>query len=82
MLCSQIPTFTARPAVAAALEAVKRGVLVEIYAALGLTDEGESLPTQGGTNESVAQHMYAALDEHEKDRLGIYWFTAKDQAAP
>lgn len=78
----QTPTFNAKPVVAAALEAVKRGILVEIYADLGFNDEGELLPFQGGTNEMVAQHMYAALDPVERPNLRIYWYTGKDQATP
>ena len=36
---SQTPTFNATPVVHAALEACKRGILVEIYADLGFNDE-------------------------------------------
>lgn len=36
---SQTPTFNATPVVEAALEACRRGVLVEIYADLGFNDE-------------------------------------------
>lgn len=61
---------------------MKRGVLVEIYADLGFNDEGEMLPFQGGTNEMVSQHMYAALDPVERDNLRIHWYTGKDQATP
>jgi hypothetical protein len=35
----QTPTFNATPVVEAALDAVRRGVLVEIYADLGFNDE-------------------------------------------
>ncbi|KAL7424757.1 hypothetical protein Q5752_000441 [Cryptotrichosporon argae] len=78
----QTPTFNAKPIVAAALDAVRRGVLVEIYADLGFNDEGELLPFQGGTNEMVAAHMYGELDEAQKDNLRIYWYTGKDQKTP
>lgn len=82
----------------AALEAVRRGVLVEIYADLGFNDEvhslirqkqipeadwqGELLPYQGGTNEMVAAYMYEHLTEQEKPLLKIYWYTGKDQKTP
>jgi hypothetical protein len=39
LIRSQTPTFNATPVVHAALEACKRGVLVEIYADLGFNDE-------------------------------------------
>lgn len=35
----QTPTFSAKPVVAAALDAVRRGVLVEIYADLGFNEQ-------------------------------------------
>jgi hypothetical protein len=35
----QTPTFNATPVVEAALDAVRRGILVEIYADLGFNDE-------------------------------------------
>lgn len=35
----QTPTFSAKPVVAAALDAVRRGVLVEIYADLGYDEK-------------------------------------------
>ena len=35
---SQTPTFNATPVVEAALEACRRGILVEIYADLGFND--------------------------------------------
>jgi hypothetical protein len=38
-LFRQTPTFNATPVVEAALEACRRGVLVEIYADLGFNDE-------------------------------------------
>jgi hypothetical protein len=37
--CSQTPTFNAVPVVEAALSAVRRGILVEIYMDLGFNDE-------------------------------------------
>ncbi|GFZ43593.1 hypothetical protein JCM24511_01313 [Saitozyma sp. JCM 24511] len=78
----QTPTFNATPVVEAALDAVRRGVLVEIYADLGFNDEGELLPFQGGTNEMVASYMYDHLTQSEKEKLKIYWYTGKDQLTP
>ncbi|GAA5915447.1 hypothetical protein JCM5296_002704 [Sporobolomyces johnsonii] len=79
----QTPTFNAPLAVDAALEAVKRGVEVTIFADLGFNDEGELLPFQGGTNEMVAIDMYKRLETEEaKNRLRWYWYTGKDQNVP
>lgn len=93
LIYSQTPTFNAWPVVQAALEAVRRGILVEIYADLGFNDEvglntytadqeGELLPFQGGTNEMISTQMYGSLEDTEKDRLKIYWYTGKDQKTP
>ncbi|CEQ39387.1 SPOSA6832_00904 [Sporobolomyces salmonicolor] len=71
----QTPTFNAPLAVDAALEAVKRGIEVTIFADLGFNDEGELLPFQGGTNEMVAIDMYKRLETEEaKNRLRWYWY--------
>ncbi|GAA5960569.1 hypothetical protein JCM21900_002846 [Sporobolomyces salmonicolor] len=79
----QTPTFNAPLAVDAALEAVKRGVEVTIFADLGFNDEGELLPFQGGTNEMVAIDMYKRLETEEaKNKLRWYWYTGKDQNIP
>ncbi|EIW72422.1 hypothetical protein TREMEDRAFT_26882 [Tremella mesenterica DSM 1558] len=78
----QTPTFNATPVVEAALDACRRGVIVEIYADLGFNDEGELLPYQGGTNEMVASAMYSRLKKEHKDNLRIYWYTGKDQKTP
>ncbi|KAK8865996.1 hypothetical protein IAR55_001147 [Kwoniella newhampshirensis] len=78
----QTPTFNAVPIVEAALETVRRGVLVQIYADLGFNDEGELLPFQGGTNAAISTYMYCRLSEEEKKFLEIYWYTGKDQRTP
>ncbi|WWD17806.1 hypothetical protein CI109_102248 [Kwoniella shandongensis] len=78
----QTPTFNAVPIVEAALETVRRGVLVQIYADLGFNDEGELLPFQGGTNSAISTYMYSRLSESDKKNLEIYWYTGKDQRAP
>lgn len=79
---------------AAALDAVRRGVLVEIYADLGydekvscimydeLTPQGE-ISADGRTNRQVAVYMYSQLEEEaEKDLLRIYWYTPKGDLTP
>ncbi|ORY33680.1 hypothetical protein BCR39DRAFT_563820 [Naematelia encephala] len=78
----QTPTFNAIPIVEAAIDAVKRGILVEIYADLGFNDEGELLPFQGGTNQMVSTAMYGRLSPDERKLLKIYWYTGKDQKTP
>ncbi|KAI5477424.1 hypothetical protein MNV49_006416 [Pseudohyphozyma bogoriensis] len=80
----QTPTFNGPPIVEAALEAVRRGVEVIIFADLGFNDEGELLPMQGGTNEMVAEKMYKELGDNEeaKKLLRWFWYTGKDQATP
>ncbi|WVQ85655.1 hypothetical protein IAT38_007821 [Cryptococcus sp. DSM 104549] len=78
----QTPTFNAVPIVQAALDTVRRGVLVQIYADLGFNDEGELLPFQGGTNSMISSFMYSQLSESEKKYLEIYWYTGKDQKTP
>lgn len=42
LTCRQTPTFSAKPVVAAALDAVRRGILVEIYADLGYDEKVSS----------------------------------------
>ncbi|WWC69128.1 uncharacterized protein I206_103064 [Kwoniella pini CBS 10737] len=78
----QTPTFNALPVVEAALDACRRGILVQIYADLGFNDEGELLPFQGGTNQMVATDMYSRLSDEYKKNLEIYWYTGKDQKTP
>lgn len=78
----QTPTFNATPIVEAALDACRRGILVEIYADLGFNDEGELLPYQGGTNQMVVQSMYPRLSDEHKANLKWYWYTGKDQKSP
>lgn len=78
----QTPTFSAAPIVDAVLSAVRRGIEVTLYVDVGFNDGGEALPLQGGTNEEVVRGMYEKLEEHEKERLKYYWFTARDQCKP
>ncbi|TXT11262.1 hypothetical protein VHUM_02013 [Vanrija humicola] len=77
----QSPTFSAKPIVSAALDAVRRGVLVEIYADLEFNDDGE-ISADGLANRNVATFMYAQLADEHKDNLRVYWYTAKDQRTP
>lgn len=79
----QTPTFNAKPVVAAAIDACKRGIQVTIYVDLGFNDKGESMPFQGGTNEEVVERMYKQLNKtgHQKN-LHVYWYTGKDQVRP
>lgn len=77
----QTPTFSARPTVAAALDAVRRGVVVEIYADLGISDAGEG-SAEGTTNQTVAAYMYAQLTAAQRPNLRIYWYTAKGENTP
>ncbi|KAI6098106.1 hypothetical protein F5141DRAFT_1146679 [Pisolithus sp. B1] len=78
----QSPTLNARPVVEGVLKAVRRGVECTLYIDVGFNDGGEALPGQGGTNEQVAKRMYGELDEHEKPRLRMFWYTGKDQTKP
>ena len=80
---SQTPTFNAKPIIAAALDACRRGIQVTIYVDLGFNDKGESMPFQGGTNEEVVEKMYKELNRtnHQKN-LHVYWYTGKDQVRP
>lgn len=50
----QTPTFNATPVVEAALDAVRRGVLVEIYADLGFNDE-----VSGGRSQRISTHPWS-----------------------
>lgn len=78
----QSPTLNARPVVEGVLKAVRRGVECTLYIDVGFNDGGEALPGQGGTNEQVAKRMYGELDEREKQRLRMFWYTGKDQNKP
>jgi hypothetical protein len=81
---SQTPTFNAKPIVAEVLNAVRRGVLVELFLDLGFNDQGEMAPFQGGTNEDVVERMYKELRESKgaEENLKVYWYTGKDQNVP
>ncbi|CDZ96759.1 Phospholipase D/Transphosphatidylase [Phaffia rhodozyma] len=79
----QTPTFNARPAVEAALDACRRGIEVTLYLGLGFNDKGESIPFQGGTNQEVAIRMYRQLNKERKaELLKIFWYVGKDQSRP
>lgn len=39
------------------------------------TQQGESLPFQGGTNEVVVAKMYKELEPEHKKLLKVFWYT-------
>ncbi|BEI91475.1 uncharacterized protein CcaverHIS019_0402950 [Cutaneotrichosporon cavernicola] len=71
----QTPTFSAKPLVLAALEAVRRGVVVEIYADLEFDNGTPS--AEGRANQLVAAYMYSQLVPEHRQNLRVYWYTAK-----
>lgn len=80
---SQSPTFNASPVVSACLDACKRDITVTLYLDLGFNDLGETIPFQGGTNQSVVSAMYGKLKVVGKEEnLKVYWYTGKDQGRP
>ncbi|ORY65156.1 uncharacterized protein BCR38DRAFT_192318 [Pseudomassariella vexata] len=78
----QSPTLNAEPLVPAIVEACERGIDVYCYICLGYNDAGELLPMQGGHNEMVSSHLYAALSPSARPRLHYFWYVAKDQTKP
>ncbi|KAL1874466.1 hypothetical protein Daus18300_003484 [Diaporthe australafricana] len=78
----QSPTLNAEPLVPAIAEACERGIDVYCYICLGYNDTGELLPMQGGHNDMVAHHLYAALSPAAKQRLHYFWYVGKDQTKP
>lgn len=73
----QSPTFNAVPVVEGVLNAVRRGIECTLYVDVGYNDGGEVLPGQGGINEEVSKRMFAQLNEEEKQRLRLYWYTGE-----
>jgi cardiolipin synthase A/B len=60
----------------AVIEAVKRGVRVEISLSKGFNDKSESSPGQGGTNEENVAALYQLLGGRAAcDKLQIRWHT-------
>ncbi|KAE8216601.1 hypothetical protein CF327_g269 [Tilletia walkeri] len=81
----QSPTLNSSPVKAAVLGCVRRHVRVELWLDLGFNDKSESLPFQGGTNESVVTGMYRQLRREGKGDekyLDVYWYTGKDMTRP
>ncbi|KAJ6259597.1 hypothetical protein Dda_5235 [Drechslerella dactyloides] len=79
----QTPDLNASDLVELIPQTVKRGVEVVIYLTLGYNDAGEMLPFQNGTNEQIVCSLFEALpSEEEKERLKVYWYTAKDMRTP
>ncbi|KAK6511759.1 hypothetical protein TWF481_000665 [Arthrobotrys musiformis] len=79
----QTPDLNASPLVEEILDAVKRGIEVVLYLTLGYNDAGELLPFQNGTNEQIVCSLFGSLtSDEEKERLKVYWYTAKDMRSP
>ncbi|KAK6335144.1 hypothetical protein TWF718_010582 [Orbilia javanica] len=79
----QTPDLNAPPLVQEILDAVRRGIEVVLYLTLGYNDAGELLPFQNGTNEQIVCSLFGSLtSDEEKERLKVYWYTAKDMRAP
>ncbi|MCO5553760.1 hypothetical protein L7F22_007286 [Adiantum nelumboides] len=81
----QSPTLNATPIKHAVLHACRRHVRVELWLGLGFNDKSESMPFQGGTNESVVTRLYRQLRREGKgdeQYLEVYWYTGKDMTRP
>ena len=78
----QSPNINSKPLLSEILNAVRRGVEVEMWMCLGYNDAGELLPGQGGLNDMTAKHLRDQLKsdpEEVQSRLKIGWYVAKDQ---
>ncbi|KAK6542000.1 hypothetical protein TWF694_007772 [Orbilia ellipsospora] len=78
----QTPDLNASDLVEEIPKTVKRGVEVVLYLTLGYNDAGELLPFQNGTNEQIVCGLFKELADDEKERLKVYWYTAKDMRKP
>ncbi|KAF3931599.1 hypothetical protein ABW19_dt0210126 [Dactylella cylindrospora] len=79
----QTPDLNASDLLPEIPKAVKRGIEVILYITLGYNDTGELLPFQNGTNEQTVCSLFNSLSsEEEKERLKVYWYTAKDMRTP
>ncbi|KAK6353903.1 hypothetical protein TWF730_008325 [Orbilia blumenaviensis] len=79
----QTPDLNASDLVEEIPKAVKRGVEVVLFLTLGYNDAGELLPFQNGTNEQIVCSLFESLkSDEEKERLKVYWYTAKDMRMP
>ncbi|KAK6510511.1 hypothetical protein TWF506_009617 [Arthrobotrys conoides] len=79
----QTPDLNASPLVEEIVDAVRRGIEVVLYLTLGYNDAGELLPFQNGTNEQIVCSLFGSLtSDEEKERLKVYWYTAKDMRFP
>jgi phosphatidylserine/phosphatidylglycerophosphate/cardiolipin synthase-like enzyme len=63
----------------ALVEAVRRGVKVEVLLSKGFNDRTEGMPFQGGTNEAVVEQLRAMLRADKgsdpASRLEVRWFS-------
>ncbi|KAK6529373.1 hypothetical protein TWF281_008549 [Arthrobotrys megalospora] len=79
----QTPDLNASDLIGEISSAVQRGVEVVLYLTLGYNDAGELLPFQNGTNEQIVCSLFESLtSDEEKERLKVYWYTAKDMRTP
>jgi phosphatidylserine/phosphatidylglycerophosphate/cardiolipin synthase-like enzyme len=78
----QTPNLNDNDAKAALLEAVRRGVRVDVILSKGFNDATEVAPGQGGTNDTNAAALYDALADLPDacDRLRIRWYSRDGQA--
>jgi hypothetical protein len=79
---TQSPNINSKPLLSEILNAVRRGVEVEMWMCLGYNDAGELLPGQGGLNDMTAKYLRDKLKsdpEEVQRRLKIGWYVAKDQ---
>ncbi|KAF3920361.1 hypothetical protein ABW20_dc0101982 [Dactylellina cionopaga] len=72
----QTPDLNASALVEELPKAVQRGIEVVLYLTLGYNDAN-------GTNEQIVCSLFSSLSsEEEKERLKVYWYTAKDMRSP
>lgn len=73
----QTPNLNDDAAKAALLAAVRRGVLVDIVLSRGFNDVTESVPGQGGDNDTNVALLYEALASMPDacDRLRVRWYS-------
>ncbi|BEJ15410.1 hypothetical protein CspHIS471_0500150 [Cutaneotrichosporon sp. HIS471] len=75
----QVPSFRYKPAVEAILEAIRRGVQVEIYVTLHLDHSHAEDGMYFANTAEAARYMLQAVGD---ERLRIAWYTGRDQSEP